>query len=237
MSQIRLLMIDELTYTTSIDRAGYREKGIFVQTAHDYSTAIDALKKKSIDVISFNLDSTKENAYTIIRGLKAYSSEKNIPLIVTSIQNNKRTQKQALDSGADIFVEQPIPRDFFIEKIKATLDQSTRDNLRISAIGHLEIKSKDGSIVKLDIEDLSSTGVLSSYSDLVKEDQEVEIKLILDGLSTNISTQGTVVRLINSDARRGVGIRFNCFKGSDQKKLTDYIIKHQIESYQLKYYL
>ncbi|MDB2447319.1 response regulator [bacterium] len=235
MSHIRLLLIDEKSFTASLDRAGYRNKGVIVYTAHDYPSALKTITAKDIDIVSLNLDFQGQNSIDIIKQLKS-NVPKSIPFIVTSVQTSAKIQKAALKNGADLFVEQPVPREFFIEKIKSTLDQAVRDNKRISAIGSISLELEQGNL-SLDINDLSTTGILVDYSEAVQEGQSVRLTLQLEDMPSKFSIDGSIIRVINNNDKKGVGIRFENFKGKDKSKLQKYIDQHHIESSQLKYYM
>lgn len=236
MDHIRLLLIDEKSLTASLDRAGYREKGVLVYTAEDYQTALQTIASKNIDVISLNLDHNKDTSLNVLKQLKAHEHSGEIPVIATSVQATKKSRNSALDSGADLFVEKPIPREYFIEKIKSTLSQAIRDNTRISAIGEVIVTTSEGNF-SLPISDLSSTGTLVEFSDRLTEGDAIEFSLKLEDHSYNFPIKGSVVRVINSAKKQGVGIRFESFKGNDKVKLQKYIDKNQIKSSDLKYYL
>lgn len=236
MSHIRLLLVDEKSFTASLDRAGYREKGVMVFTAHDYQSALKTINSKDIDVVSLNLDFNKQNSIALLKQLKASVSKSGIPFITTSVQTSAKFRKEALENGADLFVEQPVPRDFFIEKIKSTLDQVVRDNTRISAIGSISVELNEGNL-SLDISDLSMTGILVDYNSAVKEGQSLNLTLQLEDLSHKFSLEGSVIRIINNKDIKGIGIKFDNFKGKDKTMLQKYIDKHQIESSELKYYM
>lgn len=236
MDHIKLLLIDEKSLTASLDRAGYREKGVLVYTAQDYKSALNLISEKGIDVVSLNLDYNKENSFNVLKQLKENISEQDTPLIVTSVQATNKAKKKALEIGADLFVEKPIPRDFFIEKIKATLSQAVRDTTRISAIGEIHITGSHGEF-SLPISDLSSTGTLVEFTDKLNEGDSVDLSLKLEDHSYNFPIKGSIVRIINNNNKQGVGIRFDSFKGNDKSKLQKYIDKHQIKSSGLKYYM
>ena len=91
---------------------------MLVYTAQDYKSALNLISEKGIDVVSLNLDYNKENSFNVLKQLKENISEQDTPLIVTSVQATNKAKKKALEIGADLFVEKPIPRDFLLKKLK-----------------------------------------------------------------------------------------------------------------------
>ena len=129
---IKMLSIDDKSLTTSLDKAGYREKGIQVISASNSSDAMDALESKNIEIIVINLDFLGNHAAGICQTVRKNESWKEIPIIVTSVQAGSSFKNDALKAGANIFVEQPIPRSYFVEKIKQLLEKATRGKDRVA---------------------------------------------------------------------------------------------------------
>ena len=236
MNPIKLLLVDEKSFTASLDRAGYREKGILVYTAHDYNSTIKTIDAKDIDVVSINLDSQSQDTKNLLKQTKNHVSKQGVFIIATSVQTSAKAKKEALNNGADLFVEQPVPREFFIEKIKSLLDQAVRDNARINAFGSISVELEKGNL-NLDINDLSSSGILVDYCEALSEGMSLKLTLQLEDLNHKFFISGSVIRVLNSADKKGVGIRFENFKGKDKVKLQNYIEKNQIDSAQLKYYM
>lgn len=232
MEHIRLLMIDDKTFTTSLDRAGYREKGVLVYLAHDFKGALETIHTKPVDVVSINLDYNTDHSFETIKQLKNLEGF-TFPVIATSIQSSRSLQKQAINNGADLFVEKPIPRDFFIEKIKQTLSHAVRDNMRIEAIGTATINDQPD----VRIIDLSNTGLLVDYTPTLNENDQIKISLNLQDLGKSLKLEGIVIRQVNTDEKQGTGIRFLDIDKKNKAELEKYITSNKIDSYQLKYYL
>lgn len=181
MNQVRMLLVDAKSMTVDLDRAGYRKMGVQVKHVHRFDDCMNELSRGETDVVVINLDYPKVQGIDAIQHLKTISHYKNIPIIATTVQTTQKIRNAAIQAGVDLFVEQPIPRTFFVEKMKEKLAQKTRGNERVivkSLTGSL--KKDNGSVVSCFIQDLSTGGALIEFDndeELAKIDLGAKITL------------------------------------------------------------
>jgi len=156
---IRMLQIDDKTVTTDLDSAGYRKMGVIVKPATNYEEARRLLQAGGIDLVVINLDFAGVDGTQITRHLKSQPESQEVPIVLTSVRTSARVRSAALDAGADLFVEQPLPRQYFIEKLKQLLEQRTRTTERVEGPGAARV-STDENEFSCAIGDLSQTGML-----------------------------------------------------------------------------
>jgi DNA-binding response OmpR family regulator len=236
-----MLSIDDKSLTTNLDRAGYRKMGVQVSAANSLREATEILQTKEIDVVVINMDFDGIDAPAIIGHLKADERFKDMPVVTTSVRSSATVRNKALNAGADLFIEQPLPRHYFIEKIKSTLDQQTRTTERISVHGEVELLWAKGQFSS-PVGDLSSSGMLISTEEVINDGTSVELKFVLPGYKKELTVKGEVVRTIrysNSSPLRmtGLGVRFVEFHGDSQKRLESYIEKSSDSEARMLYYL
>lgn len=238
---IKMLSIDDRMLTTDLDRAGYRSMGVTVRTAANFQVAVDMLKKDHFDLIVINYDYQQVNAPEVCRHFKNDSNYKDTPIVITSVQSNADTRNKSINAGADLFVEQPLPRQYFIEKLKKLLEQSTRADDRVEFQGEAEINLKEGNL-KFPIGDLSATGLLLATDREFKPGHSFTMSFEIPGYKKPIIVDGEVVRIIknvegNPDRIPGVGVRFVTFNGDSQKRLEKYVEKTADKDARMAYYL
>ena len=240
---IRMLTIDDRMLTTDLDRAGYRNMGIAVKHVSSFKDAQDAVEDGAADIIVINMDFEKVDGIAICQHFKSNDEYKEIPVVLTSVQSAASVKKSALGAGADLFVEQPLPRQYFIEKLKTLLEQQTRGNDRVEGLDAMVVLKIKGKTYDLPIGDISTSGMLVT-TDLDLPDQEaVEMTFSLPGYRKPIQAKGQVVRKINTIAGNtahaivGVGIRFESFQGDSQKRLDKYVAKSNDKEGKMIYYL
>lgn len=238
---IRMLSLDDRTMTTDLDRAGYRKMGVFVRPAANYEEAERLLSTESIDIVVINNDYARVDAVQVTKHLKSTEAWKSIPVVVTSVQTAAKVRNAALEAGADLFVEQPLPRQYFIEKLKQLLEQKTRTTERVDVQSEV-VMEIDGSEIKCPIGDLSVSGILLVTATRYESGKKVTLHLELPGAKKPVTVTGEIVRSIAGDKARpdvqtGVGIRFLKFQADGEKRLEKYIAKTADSSSRLIYYL
>jgi len=240
-STIKMLTIDDKSVTANLDRAGYRKMGVQVGTTSSYHDAVEILQKKDIDVIVINMDFDGIDAPGITEHLKSDERWKEITIVVTSVRSKASLRKKALEAGADLFVEQPLPRTFFIEKIKNLLEQQTRSTERVSVHGDVSYGYEDKNHAS-PIGDLSISGMLISTEMEVKDGTSMELSFSLPGYKKDLKIKGEVVRTILYNPTcpnrpTGLGVRFIQYLGDSQKRLENYIEKTSGKENEMQYYL
>jgi CheY-like chemotaxis protein len=239
--QIKMLSIDDRMLTSELDRAGYRNMGILVKQVASFAEAQDILSSETIDIIVINLDYEKIDALTICRHFKSTTNIAQLPVVLTSVQTSAAVRKKSLDAGADLFVEQPLPRQYFIEKLKKLLDQMTRANDRVDLKETVKITFSNREF-DLPIGDISSSGMLVATELDFPDGAVVNLSFLIPGYKKAIECSGTVVRTIRADGNTatkatGVGIRFEKFDGDSEKRLERYIAKTSDKDGRMIYYL
>ena len=101
--------------------------GVTIKAATSYAQANEIVENEKIDIIVINLD---HESIQPIQICKHFKSTSEIPVVLTSVQSFPKKVK-SMSQGADLLVEQPIPRQFFIEKIRNLLEQKVRTDLRL----------------------------------------------------------------------------------------------------------
>jgi response regulator RpfG family c-di-GMP phosphodiesterase len=237
--QIRMLSIDDRMLTTDLDRAGYRNMGIIVRHVTSFNEAQQILNSEQIDIIVINLDYEKIDALGVAKHFKSHEPINKIPIVITSVQTTNAAKKSADAAGADLFIEQPLPRQYFIEKLKKLLDKSTRSDDRIEIQERVQIKFLD-KVLSLPIADLSNSGMLVlDESAEIAEGSIVNIKFSISGQKKAFEIVATAVRRVVSrdhHKREGVGLRFDKFSGDGKQRLEKYLAKSSSAA-AMQYYL
>ncbi len=240
MSQFSMLSLDEKTMISELDRAGYRKMGVAVKSAQTWAEACKILSAGDIDVIVINMDLTTIDGIEVIKHIRV-SDWKATPIVATSVQVSPRTRTGAVKAGADLFVEQPVPRDYFVEKIKALLDQKTRTTERINP--DLEVSFMiNGKAFQCEIGDLSVSGVLLATDMTLEPGTPLDLAFLLGASNKSVKVKGEVVRRIEKSKKHpnqlsGLGVRFIQFQGESQQRIESFIARKSDKSNKLAYYL
>ncbi len=240
-TSMKMLSIDDRTMTTDLDRAGYRKMGVYVRPAATYDEATKILASEEIDIIVVNMDYKPVDSTQVTKHLKTMEKYKAIPIVLTSVQTSAKIRNSALDAGADLFVEQPLPRQYFIEKIKQLLEQKTRTTERVDIHGHANF-AINGKQMSCPIGDLSISGILLTTDDEYESGSAITLEFDIPGQKKAIKVDGEIVRQIkfssrHPDRQTGIGIRFVKFHGDSEKRLEKYIATSTNSDTKMQYYL
>ncbi|MBC7532117.1 MAG: PilZ domain-containing protein [Oligoflexus sp.] len=238
-TNLKILFIDEKRITSELEKAGYRKIGAQIHQAVNFPQAKDALKKGHVDVIVINYDYSAIDAVSICEHFKRQKATAEIPVIFTSVQSLPRKISQR-ENGPDLFIETPVPREYFIEQIRNLLEEKTRETSRVTHPGLATFEYK-GQMLECSIQDISRSGILLATDLTIEPGVKLSLSFELPGYLKAIKVECEVIRRIVGDSRRdisaGLGIRFDEFNGDSQKRLEKYIAKTQIDDPKLVYYL
>ncbi len=238
---IIMLSVDNRSVTSDLDSAGYKKMGVSVRPASSWEEAEKFLVQGLIDVLVINLDYHKVNAVQVIRYLRSMPDFVKLPVVVTSVQSVARVRKAAIDAGADLFVEQPLPRQFFIEKLKTLLSHSTRGTARIGTGGEGRFQL-DGKLVSCPLADVSNGGVLLQCHLELPLGTALKVELVLPGVKKALEVSGHVVRKVTGDAKiplsvSGFGFKIESFHGDARKRLEKFVAMNAEIDSPMRYYL
>lgn len=239
---IKMISIDDKTLTTDLDRAGYRKMGVFVRPAANYEECSRLLvSNEKIDLIVINMDYKVVDAVQVTKHLKSNETFKNIPVVITSVQTAAKIRNAALQAGADLFVEQPLPRQYFVEKLKQLLEHKTRTTERVDIHGEATFRCNQIEQT-CPIGDLSISGILLATNAELESGMQISVEFELPGSKKPLRIDGEVVRTIRFNEKHpkqiaGIGVRFLQFHGDAEKRLEKYIEKSAQGDEQMSYYL
>jgi CheY-like chemotaxis protein len=242
MSQITMLSLDEKTLTSDLDRAGYKKMGIVVKTATTYDDLVKAMKTETIDIVVINMDHVKVDALGTVKKVKSVDEWAEIPIVLTSVQSSSKVKQLAKQSGADLFVEQPLPRDYFIEKLKNLLSKQTRGQQRVSGSITVNFHWNDKAY-SCGVGDLSLTGLLLTTDLDIPAGETIDMQISLGASNKPVKVKGEIVRQVAPDKRRegaedgGIGIRFHHFSGDGQQRIESWVARTSDSSNKMAYYL
>ena len=237
-SSVKLLMVDEKRMTTDLDNAGYKKLGITIRQATTFEAVDRIVKEESIDIIVFNYDFKEIDSVQICALYKSSDITAEIPIVFTSVQSLPRKILKS-HLGPDLFVEQPIPRSYFIEKIKNLLDEKVRDTSRVDHAG-LALFDWAGQPTQCEIQDLSQSGILLNTDVEIPNGTMLTLSFNVSGYKKPIQVEGEVVRRVTADkAGRlpGLGVKFREFKSDSQRRLERYVLSTKKLDPKLVYYL
>jgi CheY-like chemotaxis protein len=216
--------------------------GISVKTANTYEDLTKTLESTPVDIIVMNMDHSKVDVPEIVKKIKAANEWSSIPVVLTSVQSAPKIKQLARQSGADLFVEQPLPRDYFIEKLKNLLSHQTRGQQRVQAQINVTFSWR-GKSYNCHVGDMSLTGLLLSTDLDIPSGDQLDLEIQLGASSKPVRAKGEVVRQIQIKSQGGhiqsggIGVRFQHFLSDGQQRIESWLARTSDTSNKMAYYL
>ncbi|MFZ3177193.1 MAG: response regulator transcription factor [Methylovirgula sp.] len=115
--QLRVLVVDDEPAILRFLRPSLATQGYVVSEAKDGRSALDAIRRKSADLVVLDLGLPDMDGLDIIRQLRG--AGETLPIIVLSSRETEDAKVKALDLGADDYVTKPFGIDELLARIRA----------------------------------------------------------------------------------------------------------------------
>ncbi len=116
-NQLRILIVDDEPAILRFLRPSLATQGYIVSEAKDGHSALEAIRRKSADVVVLDLGLPDMDGLDIIRQLR--EGGETLPIIVLSSRETEGVKVKALDLGADDYVTKPFGIDELLARIRA----------------------------------------------------------------------------------------------------------------------
>ncbi len=101
---IRILMVDSVPSLLEVGKIFLeREEGFIVDTSSSVADAFESLEKRDYDIIVFDFYMPEMSGMDLL--LKIRTTYQNLPIIIFTGMNREETAHEALNKGADFYVE------------------------------------------------------------------------------------------------------------------------------------
>ena len=118
-SSLRVLVVDDEPAIRRFLRTSLAAQNYLVLEAEDGKSALDMLKRNTVDVLVLDLGLPGADGFEIIRGLREVGSA--LPIVVLSSRADEAGKVRALDLGADDYVTKPFGMDELLARIRAAV--------------------------------------------------------------------------------------------------------------------
>ena len=114
---LRVLVVDDEPAILRFLRAGLTSQGYIVSEAATGQACLDAIQRKSTDLLVLDLGLPDIDGLDIVRQTRA--AGETLPIIILSSRDNEGAKVEALDIGADDYVTKPFGIDELLARIRA----------------------------------------------------------------------------------------------------------------------
>lgn len=149
-----LILEDDVTllhmYQTALEKANYT-----VQTCRDVVSAIRALNHTTPAVIMLDLMLAGVHGLELCRYVRRDANYPTIPIAVVSALNDNAAIQQAMDAGADVFLNKPLHMRELIRVVGALINKNEADNpahhtkklAGTASLDHIEASSRKDTLI------------------------------------------------------------------------------------------
>ena len=116
---LRILIVDDEPPIRRFLRTSLAAQGYRIDEADDGQSALDFLRRNTVDAIVLDLGLPGIDGFEVIRHLRAAGSL--TPIVVLSSRDDEVGKVKALDLGADDYVTKPFGIDEILARIRAAL--------------------------------------------------------------------------------------------------------------------
>jgi two-component system, OmpR family, KDP operon response regulator KdpE len=114
--QLRVLVVDDEPAILRFLRPGLATQGYIVSEAHDGKTALEAIRRKSVDLVVLDLGLPDIDGLDLVSQVR--ESGDTVPIIILSSRATEGIKVKALDLGADDYVTKPFGIDELLARIR-----------------------------------------------------------------------------------------------------------------------
>jgi two-component system KDP operon response regulator KdpE len=116
---LKVLVVDDEPAIRRFLRTSLTAQGYQVTEAENGTTALDSLRRNTIDVLVLDLGLPDIDGFDIIERLRGQGFA--VPIVVLSSRNDEIGKVKALDLGADDYVTKPFGIDELLARVRAAL--------------------------------------------------------------------------------------------------------------------
>lgn len=214
-SDIKVLIADdhELIREGLKRIVSFEEDLILIGEANDGERALEILKNNEVDVILLDFNMPKLNGIEVLKVLR--KEEQAVKVIMLTIENDKRTIREAIDIGADGYMLKDSAGKEIVSAIRLVASGEKYIDKSLVSLLFSEIKKKDKTVHSvLDI--------------LSKRELEILIK-ISKGLSNK--EIGQELYISEKTVKNYISGLFRKINTDDRVKATIFALENEIESY------
>ena len=131
MSATRVLVVDDEPQIQRFLRVALNAAGYEVIAAATAAEAMKAFVTNAPDIVVLDLGLPDRDGKEVLRDIRQFS---NVPVIVLSARERETEKIDALDAGADDYVEKPFAIGEFLARLRAALRHAAKDAQQVTRI-------------------------------------------------------------------------------------------------------
>jgi CheY-like chemotaxis protein len=108
-----------------------REAGFQVFEAADGRTALEIAQRECPDLVLLDVHLPDIHGFEVCERLKGHRATKDIPVVhITATARGDRFRRESIASGADLFLQEPVPAAELIRMVREVIEKKARASVR-----------------------------------------------------------------------------------------------------------
>jgi CheY-like chemotaxis protein len=117
-----ILVVDDNQGNASLLATYLRNAGHHVSLAYDGSTALDALRERSPDLMILDARMPGMSGYDVLAAINAEPGIGARPVLMLTALNQPHNRQRAVELGVDDFLSKPVSKLDFLHRVEALLE-------------------------------------------------------------------------------------------------------------------
>jgi CheY-like chemotaxis protein len=211
----KILLVDDTKLFLKLEKEYLKQTSALVLTAENGLEALEIARNERPDLIFMDLNMPEMDGAACCAVIKADPALRSIPVILVTTAGKSESVEQCKNAGCDGFLTKPIERKTFLELGRKFLARIDRRERRVRIDLKVLFRINDMENLYGTCIDLSAGGLFIVYSGEVRDEDRVEVSMLVSGLSTDLVEAWGRVSWVNSGAFRkkpvlpeGFGVQF-----------------------------
>jgi DNA-binding response OmpR family regulator len=121
-----VLLVDDSADDSEMYRQFLQRRGYVVAVASDGEEAVTRALNGTFDIVVLDIELPKLDGIQVVTLLRSYTSTSRLPVVTLSAQTGEAVRAAALDAGADLALEKPLPPEDLESAIRVFVERGKR---------------------------------------------------------------------------------------------------------------
>lgn len=215
MAVPKILLVDDTKLFLKLEQEYLKQSPVIILTAGNGREALEIVMNNRPDLIFMDLNMPEMDGVTCCAAIKSDPDLCSIPVILVTTEGMDESVERCKQAGCDGFLTKPIDRKLFLEMGRTFLSDINRREKRIPCRIKVLFRINNGENRYGTCLDLCSRGLYVAYNGDVREDDKVEVSMLVSGNSNDLVEAWGRVSWVNSGVPRkkqklpeGFGVEF-----------------------------
>lgn len=212
-SPLCVLLVDDSRFFLELEKQFLKNTPATILTAESGETALELARESRPSLVFMDIDMPGMNGLDCCRMFKSDAQLGKIPVVLVGDQGREPEEDEALNAGADAYLEKPIDRRVFLgvgHSFLVSIDRrEPRQTCKILVEFMCRGRKSEGVC-----EDISSGGMFLRCEPTAQQGEALKLKFVLPGEEQTVDVEGRIAwvnseeQIIKPNYPHGYGLEF-----------------------------